>query len=170
MLHFVKMNKGNKQCFAEMSKRVQCKECLVLGEQGNKLGSVVATHTVHCRTVPLLTFQMRVKLDLCIAEKISSSSVALQASSGSLRGLVFTQTSTYVTVSDLALDIVGDVYFWRRQQLGANLAALYCTSLYWIQYFWYNIPAITASSLQRKGKQRKASEFCSEDLKCLCEQ
>lgn len=49
--------------------RVQCKECFMLGEPGKKRGSVVATHTVHCRTVPLFTFQMRLKLDLCIAEK-----------------------------------------------------------------------------------------------------
>lgn len=140
--------------FAEMSKRVQCKECLVLGEQGKKLGSVVATHTAHCRTVPLLTFQIRVKWDLCIAGKISSSSVALQASSGSLRGLVL-KTSTYGTVSDSALDIV-DVHFWRRQQLGVNLAAFYCTFLYWIQYFWCNIPAITVLLSPKEGRAEES--------------
>lgn len=45
------------------------KNALWLGEQGKKPGSVVASHIVHCRNVPLLTFQMRVKLDLCLQKK-----------------------------------------------------------------------------------------------------
>lgn len=35
------------------------------------------THTLRCRIVPLPTFQRRVKLDLCIAEKVSNGSVLL---------------------------------------------------------------------------------------------
>lgn len=60
-------------CEEELCRNEQesnAKNALWLGEQGKKPGSVLASLIVHCRNVPLLTFQMRVKLDLCIAEKI----------------------------------------------------------------------------------------------------
>lgn len=56
----------------------------------------------------------------------------------------------------MALDIVGDVHFWRRQQLGVNLAALYCTFWYWIQYFWYNIPAIAVLISPEEGRAEES--------------
>lgn len=155
--------------FVERSKESNAKNALCWVNK-ERTGSVVATHTAHSRTVPLLTFQIRVKRDLCIAGKISSSSAALQASSGSLRGLVLRETSIYVTVRDLVLDIVSDVHFWRRQQLGVNSAALYWTFLNWSNYFWCDIPAITVLLSPKEGRAEESIWFCSEDLKCLCEQ
>lgn len=131
------------------------KNALWLGEQGKKPGSVVASRSVHCRNVPLLTFQM--KLDLCIAEKISSSSVALQASSGSQR------TSTCPDFHLCYRKWLGSWYCWwysllKKAAAGSELGSpllqfLILNSVFLIQYSCYY------SSPLSKGRESRGKHL-----------
>lgn len=135
----------------------------MLGGQAKKPATILVTHTLCCRTVPLPTFQRRVKLDLRIAEKISSGSVLLTSFFWvSQRTTTYTVSSRLQSVTWLWILLAifsseGDSS-WSKPD-SPLLHFLILTVFMLFQF----------SSLQRKGEWSKASEFCSEGWKCSCE-